>query len=315
MDFTPEQTTSAAGRASSPRSAEMSSRSPRWTPPIPPVAMNPIPAERQAASVPPAVVAPTAPCTAQAARSRGPTLRASAVKRSSSASESPTPTAPSSTPTVAGRAPASRTRRSASNPTATPSPGGKPCATSVVSSATTGRRRRRASSISRATSIKAPPRVCVPSDKLSIASVARKTGGNRVGERESDGTQALSGGCSRHRSQLRDAPRGGLGRRRRAADEIAGCKGVARSRRVDDVGAQRRELLAVDREALFAALDDERARRWLRAERGELAFICEDGVGLEELEAAEEPLGAVRADASRRREIDAHLSALSPHGS
>ena len=34
----------------------------------------------------------------------------------------------------------SRTRRSLSSPTATPSPGGKPCATSVVSSATTGRR-------------------------------------------------------------------------------------------------------------------------------------------------------------------------------
>ena len=38
---------------------------------------------------------------------------------------------------VAGTAPASRTRRSLSRPTATPSPGGKPWATSVVSSATT----------------------------------------------------------------------------------------------------------------------------------------------------------------------------------
>ena len=45
---------------------------------------------------------------------------------------------PSRTPIVAGTAPASRTRRSLSSPTATPSPGGKPCATSVVSSATTG---------------------------------------------------------------------------------------------------------------------------------------------------------------------------------
>ena len=35
-------------------------------------------------SVPPTVVAPTAPCTAQAARSRGPSLRASGVNRSSS---------------------------------------------------------------------------------------------------------------------------------------------------------------------------------------------------------------------------------------
>ena len=46
-------------------------------------------------------------------------------------------TSPSSTPTVAGTAPAARTCASDSSPTATPSPGGKPCATSVVSSATT----------------------------------------------------------------------------------------------------------------------------------------------------------------------------------
>ena len=42
--------------------------------------MKPIPAARQAASVPPTVVAPTAPWTIAAARSRGPTLRASAVE-------------------------------------------------------------------------------------------------------------------------------------------------------------------------------------------------------------------------------------------
>ena len=39
---------------------------PRCTPPIPPVAMKPIPAARQAASVPPTVVAPTAPWATQA---------------------------------------------------------------------------------------------------------------------------------------------------------------------------------------------------------------------------------------------------------
>ena len=50
--------------------------------------MKPIPAARQAASVPPTVVAPTAPWTIAAARSRGPTLRASGVKRSSSSSAS-----------------------------------------------------------------------------------------------------------------------------------------------------------------------------------------------------------------------------------
>ena len=125
---------------SSPRSAETSGGSgkPRWTPPRPPVPMKPIPTARQAASVPPTVVAPTAPWTIAAARSRGPTLRASALKRPSSSSERPTRSWPSRTPIVAGTAPASRTRRSLSSPTSTPSPGGKPCATSVVSSATTG---------------------------------------------------------------------------------------------------------------------------------------------------------------------------------
>ena len=55
----------------------------------------------------------------------------------SSSSVSPTTISPSRMPIVAGTAPASRTARSDASPTATPSPGGKPCATSVVSSATT----------------------------------------------------------------------------------------------------------------------------------------------------------------------------------
>ena len=73
IDLAPEQTTSASVRASSPRSAETSSVSakPRWTPPIPPVPMNPIPAARQTASVAPTVVAPSSPFIAQAARSAG----------------------------------------------------------------------------------------------------------------------------------------------------------------------------------------------------------------------------------------------------
>ena len=49
--------------------------------------MKPIPTARQAASVPPTVVAPTASWTSAAARSRGPTLRASGPKRASSSSD------------------------------------------------------------------------------------------------------------------------------------------------------------------------------------------------------------------------------------
>ena len=132
--FTPEKTITASVRAIALRSAETSGGSgyPRWTPPRPPVPMARMPAARAAARVPPTVVPPTAPATAHAPRSRGPTLRASVVKRSSSSGSRPIRTTPSSTPTVAGTAPAARTRRSLSSATATPSGAGKPCATRVV---------------------------------------------------------------------------------------------------------------------------------------------------------------------------------------
>src|SRR5581483_11071784 len=140
-DLTPAETTSAGVRASCARSALTSGGcgKPRWTPPRPPVASQAMPADRATASVPPTVVAPTARCSTATARSRGPILRAPASKRSSSAAVRPTTTSPSRTPIVAGTAPAARTCRSDSRPTSTPSPGGKPCATSVVSSATTDR--------------------------------------------------------------------------------------------------------------------------------------------------------------------------------
>ena len=125
----------------------MSKRVPRWTPPIPPVPMNLIPAERHTARVPPTVVAPVAPRATQTPSSLGPAFRADESNRSSSLSVSPTRISPSSTPIVAGTAPAARTRRSLSSPTAAPSPGGKPCATIVVSSATTASASRTSSEI------------------------------------------------------------------------------------------------------------------------------------------------------------------------
>ena len=51
--------------------------------------MNRIPTAAAAVRVPPTVVAPTAPCTAQTARSRGPSFRALGVNRSRSAGSSP----------------------------------------------------------------------------------------------------------------------------------------------------------------------------------------------------------------------------------
>ena len=139
--MTPEEVTSAGMRASAARSAETSGGvgKPRCTPPSPPVPMKRMPTAAAAVSVPPTVVAPATPWTAQTARSRGPSLRTSGVNRSSSASVSPIRTRPSSTPIVAGIAPAARTASSLARATATPSGAGKPCATSVVSSATTAR--------------------------------------------------------------------------------------------------------------------------------------------------------------------------------
>src|SRR5690348_4421944 len=114
---------------------------PRCTPPVPPVPMKRMPVARHTARVPPTVVAPSAPCTTQAARSRAPTLRADSpadANRSRSAPVRPTRTAPSITPTVAGTAPAARTRASEAWATSSPWRPGKPWETSVVSSATTG---------------------------------------------------------------------------------------------------------------------------------------------------------------------------------
>ena len=63
MDLAPDDTTTAAVRASCGRSLEMSRvwANPRCTPPVPPVPMNRIPAARHTARVPPTVVAPSAP--------------------------------------------------------------------------------------------------------------------------------------------------------------------------------------------------------------------------------------------------------------
>ena len=137
----PEETTSAfveasaaevsrdVGRGRASRGARR--RAHRWP--------SPDAAERHTASVPPTVVAPTAPCDNRGGEVARPPFRASAPNRSSSSRVSPTTISPSSTPTVAGTAPPSRTAASDASPTSTPSPGGKPCATSVVSSATTPR--------------------------------------------------------------------------------------------------------------------------------------------------------------------------------
>ena len=73
------------------------------------------------------------------ARSRGPSLRADSSNRSSSSSVRPTRISPSSTPIGRGHRAAVAHGCSEARPTSTPSPGGNPCAISVVSRATTPR--------------------------------------------------------------------------------------------------------------------------------------------------------------------------------
>ena len=142
IDFAPAQTTATGVRPSSSRSAEMSSVSstPRWTPPIPPVAKTAMPARCAAIIVAATVVAPSRPVAAAAARSRRLTFMTPdpVASRSTSARSRPTVTVPARTPTNAGSAPRSRTARSRPDATWSDRGDGKPWATAVVSSATTG---------------------------------------------------------------------------------------------------------------------------------------------------------------------------------
>ena len=87
---------------------------------------------------------------------------------------------------MAGTAPASRTRRSDSSPTATPSPGGKPCATSVVSSATTG---------------PPEPSACATSSRTSISSFTASLRAARRSARPSRGRARRRRRGSRRRAR------------------------------------------------------------------------------------------------------------------
>jgi hypothetical protein len=121
----------------------------------------------------------------------------------------------------------------------------------------------------------------------------------------SDATQS----ASRHRSELGNAACSRLRSELRAADEVARREGVSRAGRVHDFRLERFERLAVDDEAIGAALENERAGR-LPADRRELAFVREHESGLQQPQAAEQALRSVGRDAGRRGEIDADAAAL-----
>jgi hypothetical protein len=150
IDFAPAQTTTTGDRASSTRSADSSNAGSRCTPPMPPVANTGIPAAVQRARVPATVVAPSRPCAIATGRSRAETLctPSRARKRSRSSPSSPRVGTPRTTAVTAGTAPrpttAARIRASASRFEGT----GSPCASTELSSATIGRRSRRAAATS-----------------------------------------------------------------------------------------------------------------------------------------------------------------------
>ena len=204
--------------------------------------------------------------------------RPAAAIRSSCSSSRPTRSAPSSTATVAGTAPPSRTRCSHSRPTASPSPGGKPCATIVVSRATTGR----------------PPvqrllelRRVVPTSRDVTASLplARRSGRPPPARAR----------CRPRETRPRARRRRPSGRRRRRGARV--LLAVPSCTTVDAAGP---------------VLDDERCERRLASQRLELALAREDDVRLELLEPREHALGPEVGDSASRGEVDADQCALSP---
>src|SRR5215204_4489061 len=350
IDLAPEATTATRVRASSPRSEDTSGRcvQPRCTPPIPPVPMNRSPTVRATASVPPTVVAPTARWATAAARSRGPSLRALAPKRPSSCSSRPTRTSPSSTPIVAGVAPASRTRRSLSSPTAIPSPGGKPWAISVVSSATIGRPSSSAVRTSSEIVIPVlPSRRTKPRPSGRTFARARRFAGTghprrcrtrtagrnarrprrpraRYGAERSPSPRHQTLPQKNAEHFLRLSPRHGPERRDaagrrfepelRAADEVTGRERVARAGRVDDVGRRCGQLAPVrELDPLRPELQHPFVRRKRVADLLELLRVAEDHVGCEQLEPPHELGSTEVADQAPRREIHADSTALPTH--
>ena len=154
MALAPADTTATGIRDSAVRSAEMSplSCASRCTPPMPPVANTRIALACAANMVAATVVEPGSPDETAAARLLRLIFATLGVVASCSNSVgvSPMRMAPSMTPMVAGVAPASRTICSSDNAVVTPSGCGRPCVTSVVSSATTGARTARACATSSA---------------------------------------------------------------------------------------------------------------------------------------------------------------------
>ena len=140
MIFAPEQKTATGERPSSSRSADSSSGRPRWTPPMPPVAIKRIPAIAATRIVAATVVAPTEPCATAVPRSRELTLTEAAATRSSPVWLNPTHSRPSSTATVAGTPPSSRIAASQPSAARMLCGAGRPCPRIDVSRLTTGRR-------------------------------------------------------------------------------------------------------------------------------------------------------------------------------
>lgn len=119
----------------------MCSWAPRCTPPMPPVAKTRMPAAAASSQVELTVVPPEAFWATATARSREPSFSSFSLPSASrrrAASSSPSHTSPSTTAMGAGTAPARRTASSQARAAARLSGYGRPCATTLVSSATSG---------------------------------------------------------------------------------------------------------------------------------------------------------------------------------
>ena len=206
------------------------------------------------------------------------------MNRSSSAPSRPIRIRPSSTPIVAGTAPAARTAASLARPISTPSGAGNPCATSVVSSATTARSSSSAVCTSSVTRI----RSCITREP------SERFGSPPSGIAPASCTQRAAA------SSARSGPPTSQPAANASPAPVV-------STTLDRHGGA---LVAVERGAGGAALQDPRRAGERPADDLLLVLVREHDVRGERFELRPEPLGAEVPDRAPRREVDADPRAV-----
>ena len=117
----------------------------------------------------------------------------------------------------------------------------------------------------------------------------------------------------RHRAEPSDAAGRCLERQLGTPDEVPGGECIARAGRVDDLGDREgRLLVAGERAASGAALDDPGSRRQRVVHERGLLLVREHDFGCESLDEPPESGDARPLDGAPGREIDAHASPVEP---